>query len=84
MQVESGRMSEEKPEEPKKFDVKQVLIEGCMDPKAKEVIGQMLERRLAELDPEGLQAKFILKLQNEVNQMPGCGEMLGADEEKTE
>jgi len=76
-------MSEEKPEEPKKFDVKQVLIEGCADPKAKEVIGQMLERRLAELDPEGLQAKFILRLQNELNEMPSCEAIL-SDKKETE
>ena len=72
-------MSEE--EKPEKFNVKEVLIEGCADPKAKEVIGQMLERRLAELDPEGLQAKFIMRLQNELNQMPSCEEMLSEKKE---
>ena len=69
------------PEEEKTLDVKEVLIEGCIDSKAREVISQMLERRLAELDAGGLQAQFIIKLQNELSEMPDCGEMLGAKKE---
>lgn len=64
--------------EEKPFDMKEVLIEGCVDPKAREVISQMLERRLAELDAGGLQAKFIMKLQNELGAMPTCEEMFSA------
>jgi hypothetical protein len=71
----------EKKEEEKKFDAAEVLIEGCIDEQAKEVISQMLERRLAELDPTGGQAKFIMKLQNEINEMPSCKDLL-TDEEK--
>jgi len=73
-------MSEEEKE--KKFDVKEVLIEGCIDSKAREVISQMLERRLAELDAGGLQAKFIMKLQNELGALPTCEEMIGAKKEE--
>ena len=68
--------------EEKMLDVKEVLIEGCIDSRAKEVISQMLERRLAELDAGGLQAQFIIKLQNEISGMPDCGEMLGAKKEE--
>jgi len=75
---------EEKGEEKKEFEVKDILIEGCITPKAKEVISQMLERRLAELDPEGLQATFILKLQNELNEMQDCKEMFDKNAEKNE
>ncbi len=64
------------PEAKKKFDPKEMLVEGCIVPQAKEVISQMLERRLAELDPTGLQAKFVMKLQNEINEMPDCSELL--------
>lgn len=67
--------NEKKPEVKKKFDPKEMLIEGCIIPKAKEVISQMLERRLAELDPTGLQAKFVMKLQNEINEMADCSEL---------
>lgn len=72
---------EEKKEEERKFDPQEVLIEGCIDDQAKEVISQMLERRLAELDPTGGQAKFIIKLQNEITGMPSCKDLL-TDEEK--
>ena len=67
--------NEKKPALVKKFDPKEMLIEGCIIPKAKEVISQMLERRLAELDPTGLQAKFVMKLQNEINEMADCSEL---------
>lgn len=72
----------EKKEEEKKFDPTEILIEGCIDDQAKEVISQMLERRLAELDPTGGQAKFIMKLQNEINEMPSCKELLTNEEKE--
>lgn len=71
----------EKKEE-KKFDAAEVLIEGCIDDQAKEVISQMLERRLTELDPTGGQAKFIMKLQNEINEMPSCKDLLTNEKEQ--
>lgn len=70
--------SEEKSGE-KKFTSKDMLIEGCINDHAREVISQMLERRLAELDTTGQQAQFIIKLQGELNQMPTCADMLGEE-----
>lgn len=75
------KVEPEKTEEPFSA-IKDVLIEGCIDGKAKEVISQMLTKRLAELDPAGLQAKFIMKLQNEINIMADCGEILAKKEEE--
>lgn len=76
-------MSEEQKTEEKKFDAKKdVLIEGCISSKARETISQMLERRLAELDPQGLQAQFIIKLQNELSGMTDCEKVLGANEKE--
>jgi len=68
--------NEKKPEVKKKFDPKEMLVEGCIVSQAKEVISQMLERRLAELDPTGIQAKFVMRLQNEISDMPDCSELL--------
>jgi hypothetical protein len=76
--------NEKKQEKEEKFDPSQILIEGCIDDQAKEVISQMLERRLAELDPQGIQAKFVLRLQNDLQSMPSCKELLTKDEQKTE
>lgn len=77
---------EQIPKEPEKTEaVQDILIEGCVSDKAREVIDHMLGRRLAELDADGLQAKFIVKLQNELNAMPTCKVLLGPkEEEKTE
>lgn len=60
-------------------DKQKILIEGCIDDNAREEISQMLSRRLAELDPEGLKAKFIMKLQQEINELPTCDDLIGED-----
>lgn len=73
-------MTEHDKEKEKPFDAKMMLIEGCIDPQAREVIATMLERRLAELDPAGQQAKFIFKLQAEINEMPTCEDMVSGSE----
>ena len=59
---------------------KGMLIEGCIDDNAKAVISQMLERRLAELDAGGQNAQFVIKLQNELSQMPSCKELFSDTE----
>lgn len=58
-------------------DKPEVLVEGCLSSEAKSVISQMLTRRIAELDPTGLQAKFIMRLQDELDQAMDCDDMLG-------
>lgn len=77
-------MTENAETKEKSFNAKEMLIEGCIDPQARDVIGQMLERRLAELDPNGLQAKFIFKLQSEINEMPTCEEIVSGSESSEE
>ena len=53
-----------------------ILVEGCMSDEAKETITQLLYRRMAELGGKGLKAEFILKLQDEVDQLPNCKEFI--------
>jgi hypothetical protein len=71
-------------EEEKKFDVKDMMVEGCIIPEAKAEISQMLSRRLAELDPEGNKAKFIMKLREEIDNLPDCSELMSEGESGTE
>lgn len=67
----------EKPEAEKKKKIsEEILIEGCISEDARSEISNMLERRLAELDPTGLQAKFVIKLREEIQELPDCEEML--------
>lgn len=80
----SDKPEEEKVEKPEEFKTKDMLIEGCVNDKARDVISQMLERRLTELDATGLQAKFIMQLQNELNAMPTCQELTGQEETEAE
>lgn len=68
-------------EEEKKIE--DILIEGCVSDEARDEISQMLDRRLAELDPQGKKAQFILKLRNEVVEMPSCKTLIN-EEEKSE
>jgi hypothetical protein len=73
-------MTENDKEKEKSFNAKEMLIEGCIDSQARDVISQMLERRLTELDPNGQQAKFVLKLRDEINEMPTCEDMVSGSE----
>lgn len=63
-------MSEGKSAVEKKAE--KLLMVGCIDPDAKQVIDQQLNKRLAELDPEGLKASFIIRLKNDLDMMPSC------------
>lgn len=61
---------------------RKLLMVGCIDPKAKDVIDQQLNKRLAELDAGGLQSNFIMRLKADLDMMPSCE--LGEEETKKE
>jgi len=61
---------------------KKLLMVGCIDPQAKDVIDQQLNKRLAELDSGGLQASFIMRLKSDLDIMPSCE--IAEEEEKQE
>lgn len=53
-------------------DNEYMLVSGCMASKGKEVVGNLLFRRLAEIDPRGQSGAFILELHGEIDNLPTC------------
>lgn len=47
-------------------------ISGCMSSKGKEVLGNLLFRRLAEIDPRGQSGAYILELKGDIDELPTC------------
>lgn len=72
---EDEKIEDEKEEETD-FKVEDMLVEGCMSSKAKETISQLITRRMAEVDPGSLNATFLMKLHDEIGQMPTCKDLV--------
>lgn len=48
------------------------------------MIDQALNKRLAELDPQGLQAKNIMGIKKELSELPACDIEIEEEQEETE